>query len=307
VGAILDTIGKHWTVAPDVEVTLEANPTSVEATRFRGYRAAGVNRVSLGVQALDDASLKALGRLHTAQEALAAVAIARGAFERYSFDLIYARPGQTPAQWAAELKHAIAEAAEHLSLYQLTIEADTPFSALHKAGKLVIPDEDVARALYDTTQETCSAAGLPAYEVSNHARPGAECRHNLVYWHAHEYAGVGPGAHGRIDIEGERHATATEKRPEAWLMRVESLGHGLVTDETLLRSEMADEFLLMGLRLAEGIDPARYATLAGRPLDPKRIAILRDEGAVELTANGMLRVTPAGFPVLDAVVADLAA
>jgi oxygen-independent coproporphyrinogen-3 oxidase len=307
VGAILDTIGKHWTVAPNVEVTLEANPTSVEATRFRGYRAAGVNRVSLGVQALDDASLKALGRLHSAQEALAAVAIARATFERYSFDLIYARPGQTPTQWAAELKHAIAEAAEHLSLYQLTIEADTPFSALHKAGKLVVPDEDVARALYDTTQETCSAAGLPAYEVSNHARPGAECRHNLVYWHAHEYAGIGPGAHGRIDIEGERHATATEKRPEAWLMRVESLGHGLVTDETLLRSEMADEFLLMGLRLAEGIDPARYATLAGRPLDPKRIAILRDEGAVELTANGMLRVTPAGFPVLDAVVADLAA
>jgi oxygen-independent coproporphyrinogen-3 oxidase len=307
VGAILETIAKHWTIASDVEVTLEANPTSVEAERFRGYRAAGVNRVSLGVQALDDAALKALGRTHTAQEALAAVAIARSVFERYSFDLIYARPQQTPDAWAVELKRAIAEAAEHLSLYQLTIEQDTPFAALRAAGKLVIPDDDTARALYDTTQTICADAGLPAYEVSNHARPGAQCRHNLVYWRMHEYAGIGPGAHGRLDIGGERRATATEKRPEAWLMRVESLGHGLVTDDVLTRGEMADEFLLMGLRLAEGIDPARFAALAGRSLDPDRIAILRDEGAVETTADGMLRVTLAGFPVLDAVVADLAA
>jgi oxygen-independent coproporphyrinogen-3 oxidase len=307
VGAILDAIAKHWTIAPDVEVTLEANPTSVEATRFRGYRAAGVNRVSLGVQALNDAELKTLGRLHSAQEALDAVAIARKAFERYSFDLIYARPGQTPQAWASELKRAIAEAAEHLSLYQLTIEQDTPFAALHAAGKLVTPDEDVARVLYDTTQEECSAAGLPAYEISNHARPGAECRHNLVYWRGHEYAGIGPGAHGRLDIAGERRATATERRPEAWLMRVEALGHGVVTDETLSHVEIADEFLMMGLRLAEGIDPARYEQLAGRPIDERRIAILREEGAVELTAEGRLRVTQSGFPVLDAVVADLAA
>jgi putative oxygen-independent coproporphyrinogen III oxidase len=307
VGAILETIAKHWTIASDVEVTLEANPTSVEAERFRGYRAAGVNRVSLGVQALDDAALKALGRTHTAQEALAAVAIARSVFERYSLDLIYARPQQTPDAWAVELKRAIAEAAEHLSLYQLTIEQDTPFAALRAAGKLVIPDDDTARALYDPTQTICADAGLPAYEVSNHARPGAQCRHNLVYWRMHEYAGIGPGAHGRLDIGGERRATATEKRPEAWLMRVESLGHGLVTDDVLTRGEMADEFLLMGLRLAEGIDPARFAALAGRSLDPDRIAILRDEGAVETTADGMLRVTLAGFPVLDAVVADLAA
>src|ERR1043165_7593785 len=179
VGAIIDAIGKRWAVARDVEVTLEANPTSVEATRFRGYRAAGVNRVSLGVQALDDAALKELGRMHTVQEALDAVAIARAAFERYSFDLIYARPQQTPSAWAAELKRAITEAAEHLSLYQLTIEADTPFATLHKTGKLVVPDEDNARALYDTTQEICDAAGIPAYEISNHARPGAQCRHNL--------------------------------------------------------------------------------------------------------------------------------
>ncbi len=307
VGAILDAIGRHWSIAPDVEVTLEANPTSVEATRFRGYRAAGVNRVSLGVQALDDAALKELGRLHTADEALAAVAVARGNFERYSFDLIYARPGQTPRAWAAELRRAIAEAGEHLSLYQLTIEQDTPFFALREAGKLVVPDDDTARILYDTTQDVCAAAGLPAYEISNHARPGAECRHNLVYWRAHEYAGVGPGAHGRLDVAGERRATATEKRPEAWLMRVESAGHGVVTDEALTPEQMADEFLLMGLRLAEGVDPERYAKLAGRRLNPRRIAILREEGAVETTPDGMLRVTLAGFPVLDAVVADLAA
>jgi putative oxygen-independent coproporphyrinogen III oxidase len=307
VQAILDTIAKHWTVARDVEVTLEANPTSVDATRFRGYRAAGVNRVSLGVQALDDAALKELGRLHTSREALDAVAVARSIFERYSFDLIYARPRQTPQAWAEELKRAIGEAAEHLSLYQLTIEPETPFFALHKSGKLVIPDEDCGRDLYDVTQEICAQAGLPAYEVSNHARPGAECRHNLVYWRGHEYAGVGPGAHGRLDLDGVRQATATEKRPEAWLMRVESIGHGLITDEPLLREEQADEFLLMGLRLAEGIDPQRYAAIAGRALDEKRISILHEEGALETMPDGRLRVTQSGFPVLDAVVADLAA
>jgi putative oxygen-independent coproporphyrinogen III oxidase len=307
VQAILDAIAKHWTVAPDIEVTLEANPTSVDAARFRGYRTAGVNRVSLGVQALDDAALKELGRLHTTREALDAVAVARSIFERYSFDLIYARPRQTPQAWAEELKRAIAEAAEHLSLYQLTIEPETPFFALHKSGKLVIPDEDCGRDLYDVTQEICAQSGLPAYEVSNHARPGAECRHNLVYWRGHEYAGIGPGAHGRLDLAGVRQATATEKRPEAWLMRVESIGHGLITDEPLLREEQADEFLLMGLRLAEGIDPRRYAAIAGRELDEKRISILHEEGALETMPDGRLRVTQSGFPVLDAVVADLAA
>jgi putative oxygen-independent coproporphyrinogen III oxidase len=307
VGAILDAIGKHWSIAANVEVTLEANPTSVEAGRFRGYRAAGVNRVSLGVQALDDGSLKELGRLHTAGEALDAVAIARAIFERYSFDLIYARPGQTPDDWRAELGRAIDEAAEHLSLYQLTIEQDTPFAALHAAGKLVTPDDDSARALYDVTQEVASARGLPAYEISNHARPGAECRHNLVYWRYHEYAGIGPGAHGRLLIDGARRATATERRPESWLMRVEASGHGLVSDERLTQIEQADEFLLMGLRLAEGIDPQRYAAFSGHPLDQARIAALGADGFVEATPDGRLRVTPAGFPVLDAVVADLAA
>ena len=312
VGAILDAIARHWSVAPDAEVSLEANPTSVEAARFRGYRAAGINRVSLGVQALDDRVLTELGRLHSAREAIDAVHIARSVFDRYSFDLIYARPQQTPQDWASELKRALAEAGEHLSLYQLTIEPETPFAALHASGKLKVPNDDTARALYDTTQDICAAHGLPAYEISNHARPGAECRHNLVYWRAHEYAGVGPGAHGRLnigrlDVGGDRHATATEKRPEAWLTRVESEGHGLVTDDVLTREEMADEFLLMGLRLAEGIDPSRYAALAGRPLDSARIGALRENGLVETTAAGHLRVSMPGFPVLDAVVADLAA
>jgi putative oxygen-independent coproporphyrinogen III oxidase len=307
VGAILDAIGRHWRMAGDVEVTLEANPTSVEATRFAGYRAAGVNRVSLGVQALDDASLKMLGRLHSAEEAMQAVAIARAAFDRYSFDLIYARPDQTPQMWTDELTRAIGEAAEHLSLYQLTIEEGTPFFGLHAAGKLKTPNEDLARTLYDVTQEVCAKQGLSAYEISNHARPGAECRHNLVYWRGQEYAGIGPGAHGRLDIGGRRHATATDKRPEAWVMRVEANGHGVMTDDELNSEERADEFLLMGLRLAEGIDPKRYAAISGRALDPARIAVLREEGAIVVDADGRLRVTQEGFPVLDAVVADLAA
>jgi oxygen-independent coproporphyrinogen-3 oxidase len=307
VASILEAIGRNWSVARDVEVTLEANPTSVEATRFKGYRTAGVNRVSLGVQALDDASLKALGRMHTAREALDAVAIARKAFERYSFDLIYARPDQTVQAWRQELRLAIAEAAEHLSLYQLTIEPDTPFAGLHAAGKLIVPDEANARALYDATQEICASLGLPAYEISNHARPGAECRHNLVYWRGDEYAGIGPGAHGRIDSDDVRCATATERRPEAWLMRVERFGHGVVTDDALTSEERADEYLLMGLRLREGIDPKRYRALAGRALDRDRIELLREEGAIVVDGDGRLRVTQQGFPVLDAVVADLAA
>ena len=285
--------------------TYAAPPYS--CTRVRALNPSGVNRVSLGVQALDDVSLKTLGRLHSAREALDAVAIARKAFERYSFDLIYARPDQTPGMWADELNLAIAEAAEHLSLYQLTIEEGTPFFGLHAAGKLKTPDEATARALYDVTQDVCARHGLPSYEISNHARAGAECRHNLVYWRGEEYAGIGPGAHGRLDIDGIRHAIATEKRPEAWLMRVEATGHGVVSDDPLNSEERGDEFLLMGLRLAEGIDPQRYAALSGRALDPDRIAVLREEGAITVDETGRLRVTQAGFPVLDAVVADLAA
>jgi putative oxygen-independent coproporphyrinogen III oxidase len=307
VGALLEAVARYWSVPDRIEITLEANPSSVEAERFRGYRAAGVNRVSLGVQALNDADLRFLGRLHDVAEALKAIGLARDIFPRLSFDLIYARPGQTPEAWADELERALALAGEHLSLYQLTIEEGTPFFGLHAAGKLKTPDEAVARALYDVTQEVCAQQGLPSYEISNHARPGAECRHNLVYWRGDEYAGVGPGAHGRIDIDGVRHATATERRPEAWLMRVEQLGHGVVTDDALNGEERADEYLLMGLRLREGIDPARYRALAGRTLDQGRIDLLRDEGAITVDGNGRLRVTQQGFPLLDAVVADLAA
>ena len=306
IAAILDAIGKHWTIAPDAEISLEANPTSVDATRFRGYRAAGINRVSLGVQALDDAALASLGRLHSAREALEAIAVARSVFDRYSFDLIYARPQQQAAAWERELNRAIDEAVEHLSLYQLTIEAETPFAALHAAGKLVIPDDDHARALYDLTQEICDTRRLPVYEISNYARRGAECRHNLLYWRAGEYAGIGPGAHGRLHTGGEVRATATEKRPEAWLALVEEHRHGVILDEPLSREERADEFLLMGLRLTEGIEPSRFAALAGRSLDARRIADMEEEQLLETTSAGRLRVTRAGLPVLDAIVAELA-
>ncbi|MDB5649925.1 MAG: Coproporphyrinogen oxidase [Hyphomicrobiales bacterium] len=307
VAAILEAIGSHWNVDPKAEITLEANPTSVEAERFRGYRAAGVNRVSLGVQAMNDADLKSLGRLHTADEAMGAVAVAASIFDRFSFDLIYARPGQSPAAWKAELKEAIARAAEHLSLYQLTIEPDTMFERLYKAGRLAMPDPDLSRALWDVTQEVTSAAGLPAYEISNHARPGAESRHNLVYWRYGEYAGVGPGAHGRLLTPKGRIAQSTEKHPEMWLTVVETEGSGVVETEQLSTEEQGDEFLLMGLRLSEGIDPDRFEALSGRKLSLSRISSLIEDGMIAVTADGRIRVTPEGFPVLDAVVADLAA
>jgi oxygen-independent coproporphyrinogen-3 oxidase len=307
VGKVLDAAAKHWNLAADAEITMEANPSSVEAERFRGYRAAGVNRVSLGVQALDDRELRFLGRLHNVEEAYRAIDIARATFPRLSFDLIYARPGQTPEAWAAELKQAIGRAADHLSLYQLTIEDGTPFANLYAAGKLKVPDPDQAADLYAVTQEICDAAGMPAYEVSNHARPGAECRHNLVYWRYGEYAGIGPGAHGRLRLHDGRHATSTERLPEAWLARVEARGDGLVVDDILTQEEEGDEMLLMGLRLAEGIDVARYQRLAGRALDPAQVADLVAHGMVERTLAGRVRATRAGFFVLDAVVADLAA
>jgi oxygen-independent coproporphyrinogen-3 oxidase len=307
VAAILDAIGGGWSVHPEAEVTLEANPTSVEAERFQGYRTAGINRVSLGVQALNDPDLRRLGRMHSAEEALAAVRIAATIFERFSFDLIYARPGQTPEAWRAELEEAFRHAAEHLSLYQLTIEPDTWFDRLYKAGKLTVPNDEEARILYDLTQELCDRNGLPAYEISNHARPGAESRHNLVYWRYGEYAGVGPGAHGRLVSSNARIATATEKHPETWLSRVERDGHGLVDDDPLTAEAEGDEFLLMGLRLREGIDPARYERLSGRTLDEIRIRNLEGDGLIARRSDARLCVTREGFPVLDAVVADLAA
>ncbi|MCV0395001.1 MAG: radical SAM family heme chaperone HemW [Rhizobiaceae bacterium] len=306
VGRLLHAVAANWTVAADAEVTLEANPSSVEAGRFSGYHAAGVNRVSLGVQALNDPDLRFLGRLHDVDAALRAIDLARATFPRLSFDLIYARPEQTVAAWRAELERAIDLAADHLSLYQLTIEEGTRFHALHAAGKFVIPDPDHAAELYRVTQEVTAARGLPAYEISNHARPGAESRHNLVYWRYGDYVGVGPGAHGRFVEGGRRVVTFTEKMPETWLNLVEARGHGVTGGETLTRGEEADEFLLMGLRLAEGIDLDRYEKLAGRPLPSRRIEVLREENLVAPVGNSRLRATAAGMIVLDAVVADLA-
>ncbi|MBB3902289.1 oxygen-independent coproporphyrinogen-3 oxidase [Methylobacterium brachythecii] len=305
VAGLLDAVAGAWSIAPEVEVTLEANPTSVEAERFRGYRAAGVNRVSLGVQALNDTDLKALGRLHSVDEALSAVRTAAAHFERYSFDLIYARPKQTPEAWRAELSEAIAHAAEHLSLYQLTIEPGTPFFGLAQAGRLVPPDDEDARVLYDVTQEVCEKAGLPAYEISNHARPGAQSRHNLLYWRYGEYAGIGPGAHGRLVQPEGRLGTVTEKLPEAWLTRVERDGHGIVETEKLVPDDEGDEFLMMGLRLKEGIDPARYTVLKGRALDRKRLETLIADGLVAMTPTGNVAATPRGAPVLNALVTEL--
>ena len=309
VGAILDAVARHWPLAGDAEITLEANPSSVEAARFRGYRAAGVNRVSLGVQSLDDGVLRSLGRLHTAAEALAAIAVARSAFDRFSFDLIYARPGQTLEAWRAELGRALALAGAHLSLYQLTIEPDTPFAALHARGKLKIPDGETAGAFYDLTQELTERAGLPAYEISNHAAPGEECRHNLLYWRYGEYAGIGPGAHGRAVLDGRRRATAAERNPERWMGQVESRGHGLAEVVPLTPAEEADEALLMGLRLAEGIDLDRLAALSGMSPGAAALADLASRGLVEPVVEAgpgnRIRATAAGRIVLDQVVLRL--
>jgi putative oxygen-independent coproporphyrinogen III oxidase len=306
VGAILDRIAELWTLSGDAEVTLEANPTSVEAGRFAGYRAAGVNRVSLGVQSLDDASLKALGRMHTSEEALAALAIAKRNFERVSFDLIYARQRQRLDDWRNELSRALDHARDHLSLYQLTIEPGTPFAALHEAGALVIPEGEDAEAFYLLTQELCDVAGLPSYEVSNHARPGAESRHNLVYWRGHDYVGIGPGAHSRITRGGVKHEVAVRKSPETWLDTVTAKGHGIEYDETLSPQESAVEYLLMGLRLAEGIDVKRLAAIDGRALDQQRIAQLEAQGLVK-SHKGRLHATGAGRLVLDRLIVELAA
>ncbi len=307
VGGVIEAIAARWPVAPDVEITLEANPTSVEAGRFRGYRAAGVNRLSIGVQALADADLLALGRRHSVEEALAAVRLAASLFPRFTFDLIYGRSGQSEAGWRAELARGLDLAGDHISLYQLTIEPDTPFERLADAGKLELPDEDLSLALFQATRELTEARGFPAYEVSNHARPGGESRHNLIYWRYGEYAGIGPGAHGRLVTPEGRLAQACERRPEAWLAQVEAEGHGLAETAPLSREEQGDEFLLMGLRLGEGVDPSRYEALSGRALDGWRLTTLIEGGFLERDPSGRVRVTAVGAPLLDSVVADLAA
>ncbi len=307
VDTILQAIAGHWHMPDEVEITLEANPSSVEARRFNGYRAAGVNRVSLGVQSLDDEQLKFLGRLHNAQEARRAIELARETFPRLSFDLIYARPDQTIEQWEAELNAAIDLSADHLSLYQLTIEQETPFWNLREAGKLIPPGNDHAALLYEATQEITSGRGLPAYEISNHAKEGAECRHNLVYWRYDDYVGIGAGAHGRLTTNEGKRATECEKHPETWTGRVEKTGHGMINNELLTLEEMGDELLLNQLRLREGFDPARYEKIAGKELNPERIDDLIGYGMVEWLDGDKLRATSKGWLVLDAVIADLAA
>jgi oxygen-independent coproporphyrinogen-3 oxidase len=306
-GRIIDAIARHWTLDANAEITLEANPTSVEVDRFKGFRSAGVNRVSLGVQSLRPGPLAELGRRHTVDEAITAVRIAQSVFERSSFDLIYARPRQTLHDWEDELKEALWLARGHVSLYQLTIEQGTRYFDLQQAGKLTLPDEDLAADFYELTQELTAEAGLPAYEISNHARPGQEGRHNLLYWRYGEYAGIGPGAHGRLMRNNQRHATAAEKLPFDWQKRVAAKGHGLVVDDVLTWEEQGDEFLVMGLRLKEGISPARFTALSGREISRRQIEALKGYGFVETLPNGNIRVTDRGFPVLDAVVADLAA
>ena len=300
VGLVLDAITLLWPVAEDIEITLEANPTSVEAQNFRGYRTAGVNRVSVGVQSLNADDLAALGRQHTPREALAAFRLAGKIFPRVSFDMIYARPGQTIASWTAELKLALAEQQGHMSLYQLTIEPETRYFDLFQTGKLLIPNDDDAAALYEVTQELTEAAGLPSYEISNHAKPGHESRHNLTYWRYHDYAGVGPGAHGRLGGV----ATVSEKYPETWLNRVEREGHALSEQQRLTAAEQAPEYLLMSMRISEGLDLARHAALAGHLIAPDKIEALAALNLVQVV-DGRLQATARGRPLLNAIIREL--
>ncbi|MEE8144019.1 MAG: radical SAM family heme chaperone HemW [Kiloniellales bacterium] len=304
VAAVIARVGESWRLAPDAEITLEANPTSVEAGRFAAYRAAGVNRVSLGVQSLNDDALGFLGRRHSAREAIQAVEIAQGCFPRVSFDLIYARPGQTVTDWRAELSQALALGTEHLSVYQLTIEPGTVFHGAWRRGELVPPGEETAAALYEGTQEVLEGAGLPAYEISNHARSGAESRHNLTYWRYGDYAGIGPGAHGRLSLGGQKLATRQHRAPEAWLDAVERAGHATRSASPLSRDQRLAELVMMGLRLREGVARAAFRReLESDPedlLDSVRLSHLREAALVSLDATG-LRATAAGRQRLDGV------
>lgn len=308
VGALLDRLSHHWTLAEDLEVTLEANPTSTEAEKFAAYRQAGVNRLSLGVQSFDDAALSFLGRRHSAGEARDAIALARRHFPRFSFDLIYARPDQSLAAWETELRTALQEGPEHISLYQLTIEPNTVFHGNWRRGELQLPPEDSQARLYERTAEILKPAGLVSYEISNYARPGAESRHNLVYWRYGDYLGIGPGAHGRLTLDGQRHALRQHRAPEAWLDRVERDGHATRTDTALTREECLTERLMMGLRLAEGISRPDVESEQGKPLedllDRDRLNALCEEGYMELTPQ-RLRALPAGRQRLDALLGYL--
>jgi putative oxygen-independent coproporphyrinogen III oxidase len=303
-GRILEKIASLWPLAKTCEITLEANPASADAARFADYKSAGVNRVSLGVQALNDADLKKLGRLHDVAEAKAALKLAMGIFPRVSLDLIYARPGQTDAAWRGELKEALSFGTDHLSLYQLTIEPETPYALLHRNGQLRIPGEDLAAEMYETTQELAEAAGMPAYEISNHARPGQESRHNLIYWRYGDYAGAGPGAHGRLTLDGQRTATAAIKLPERWRDAVTRTGHGFAEMAPVTDEEAAREHLLMNLRLSEGLDLAAYETRWGARLDAAKIASLKQQGFLSRESN-RLTATPSGRLLLNRVIGEL--
>ena len=304
VACIIDAVARLWRPANDIEITLEANPASAEAARFADYAKAGVNRLSLGIQALNDADLRALGRLHDVGEARTALAMGMRTFGRVSFDLIYARPGQTLDAWRGELNEALSLGTEHLSLYQLTIEPETPFAILHKTGKLHLPDDDLAASFYEMTQEMTARAGLPAYEVSNHARPGCESWHNLNYWRYGAYAGVGPGAHGRLDLNGKRIATVCERLPERWREKVARDANGFAEISEIDAGSAAREHLLMNLRLNEGIDLAAYRARWGAAPQPERIAALAAGGFRTLEA-GRLSATPCGMLVLNSVIAEL--
>lgn len=307
VAAILARVRETWRLANDCEITLEANPGSVEAGRFRGYRDAGVNRISMGIQALDDAALRRLGRIHSVVEARAAFDVARATFERVSFDLIYARQDQTLASWRDELQAALAMAADHLSLYQLTVEAGTVFGDRLARGMLRgLPDDDLAADFYAVTQELCEAAGLPAYEVSSHARLGAESRHNLIYWRAGDYAGIGPGAHGRLTLNGKRWATEAPRMPDIWLDLVEAEGCGESVCDVVASGDQALEYLMMALRLREGVSASRFASLGGRAVNPVRLARMVEIGML-VTMDDHIIATKSGRMVLNSVLAELAA
>ncbi|XCE17606.1 radical SAM family heme chaperone HemW [Candidatus Liberibacter asiaticus] len=306
IALILDGIAKNWTVSSNVEITIEANPSSVEVNNFQGYRKAGVNRISLGVQSLEEQSLRFLGRNHNASEAIAAIHLARNIFPRMSFDLIYALPKQTMTQWEMELQRALSYAVDHLSLYQLTIEKGTLFYKMHKDGDLVLPSENVAVDLYNLTQSITSAHGLHAYEISNHSFLGAESLHNLNYWRYGDYIGIGPGAHSRVKVGSHRVAISIEKHPESWLKMVRKNGHAVVEKEFLSSEQQADEFLMMGLRLREGISVKDWEMLAGRNLDIECERNLQRQGFIERVQFSRLRCTQRGMTMLDSVIANLA-
>jgi oxygen-independent coproporphyrinogen-3 oxidase len=309
VAQLLDLVHSLWSVVPDLEVTLEANPNSAEADRFRAFAAAGVNRVSIGVQALDPAALRFLGRAHDRDEAIAAIERARETFSRFSFDLIYARPAQSVADWRRELDEALDLAGDHLSLYQLTIEPGTAFASLARRGQLASPDEEITAAMFEVTQDRLAEAGLPAYEISNHARPGAECRHNLAYWRYQDYVGVGPGAHGRLTRADGKFATRQYRLPEKWLAAVEAAGTGFEETMAIDRETAIEEMLMMGLRLAEGVSRGRLELAAGQSLETLFggcIGSLVEGGFLTLDSE-RLAASAAGRQRLNAVLATLLA